>query len=258
MMYSITVGFAAQLTEWIASECGNPQQNLRKIVLREKWSIPICFLANSSFLCPWLFVSSQPNASTHVEAHEVLCNRLITTHAWKQGPACTIGHMKGHARTSHLACRTNQQCFERGTSRLWNAFRTHNHDILIDIADQGKKFVQALANIGCFTGQSPHIIQLNEKGLAPRLRTTGHSRLPQGFPVNRNHPSWHPSSVRDHWLLLQSVNMWITLCSRLLHQWDPSLELRTTTADTDHWTPERNVARMACDTRYLEIQHGRG
>merc|ERR1712007_135089 len=73
-----------------------------------------------------------------------------------------------HELLTSLAEQTNN-VLEEETSPLWKALRTHNHDMLTDIADQGdKKSVQALANNGCFTGKSPHIIQLNQCGLTPR------------------------------------------------------------------------------------------
>jgi len=72
-----------------------------------------------------------------------------------------------HELLTSLAEQTNN-VLEEETSPLWKALQTHNHDILIDIADQGdKKSVEALANNGCFTGKSPHIMQLNQGGFSP-------------------------------------------------------------------------------------------
>jgi len=71
-----------------------------------------------------------------------------------------------HELLTSLAEQTNN-VLEEETSRLWKALRAHNHDFLIDIADKGKKPVQALANTGCFTGKSPPIVQLNQRGCAP-------------------------------------------------------------------------------------------
>jgi len=67
-----------------------------------------------------------------------------------------------------IAEQTNN-VLEKETSRLWEALRTHNHDLMIGTAAQGgKKSVQALANNGCFTGKSPRIIQLNQREFTAR------------------------------------------------------------------------------------------
>merc|ERR1712007_220845 len=75
------------------------------------------------------------------------------------------------------------------------AIRTHNHDVMIDGADQpGQKSVQiqALASNGGFTGKSPRTIQLNQRAFSPRMLA---SHPPtQGSPM-MGHPRNSPPQV---------------------------------------------------------------
>jgi len=70
-----------------------------------------------------------------------------------------------HQLLTSLAEQTNI-ALEEETSRLWEALRTHNHDVMIGNADEGgKKCVQVqMANNGGFTQKSPRMIQVNQTG----------------------------------------------------------------------------------------------
>jgi len=68
-----------------------------------------------------------------------------------------------HQLITSLAEQTNL-ALEEEASCLWEGLRTHNHDIMIDSAEQtGKKSIQiqALAGNGGFPGKRPRTIQLN-------------------------------------------------------------------------------------------------
>merc|ERR1712007_43573 len=100
--------------------------------------------------------------STHESGMTEIVHGLNEERAERQGQE------KAMQLLTSLAEQTNN-VLEEETSPLWKALRTYNHDILIDIADQGdKKSVQALVNNGCFTGKSLHIIQLNHREFTPR------------------------------------------------------------------------------------------
>merc|ERR1712007_14709 len=96
-----------------------------------------------------------------------------------------------HQLLTTLAEQTNI-ALEEEVSRLWEAIRTHNHDVMIDGADQpGQKSVQiqALASNGGFTGKSPRTIQLNQRAFSPRMLA---SHPPtQGSPMMAI-PETHP------------------------------------------------------------------
>merc|ERR1712064_230977 len=74
-----------------------------------------------------------------------------------------MGDNAMHQLLTTLAEQTNIALEEEAT-RLWEALRTHNHDIMIDSADQGGQKnvkIQALAGNACVTGKNPRTIQLN-------------------------------------------------------------------------------------------------
>lgn len=70
-----------------------------------------------------------------------------------------------HQLLTSLAEQTNT-ALEQETSRLWEALRTHNHDVMIGNSDDGgQKGVQVqVANNGGFTQKSPRMIQVNQRG----------------------------------------------------------------------------------------------
>jgi len=101
--------------------------------------------------------------STHESGITEIVHGLDEERAERQGQEEAMHDLL----TSHAAQTNN--VLEKETSPLWTALRTHNHDMLIDIADQGdERSVQAVTNQGCFTGKSPHILQMNQGGFTPR------------------------------------------------------------------------------------------
>jgi len=79
-----------------------------------------------------------------------------------------------HQLITTLAEQTNT-ALEEEASRLWEALRTHNHDIMIDSADQADKKsvqIQALAGNGGFAGKSPRTIQLNPTPFSSTIPAT--------------------------------------------------------------------------------------
>jgi len=70
-----------------------------------------------------------------------------------------------HQLLTSLAEQTNI-ALEEETSRLWEALRTHNHDVMIGNSDEGgKKCVQVqVTNNGGYTQKSPRMIQVNQRG----------------------------------------------------------------------------------------------
>jgi len=129
---------------------------------------------------------NQISRSTHEPGMSEMARRLNDECAQRQMEDNAM-----HQLLTTLAEQTNI-ALEEEVSRLWEAIRTHNHDVMIDGADQpGQKSVQiqALASNGGFTGKSPRTIQLNQRAFSPRMLA---SHPPtQGSPM-MGHPRNSP------------------------------------------------------------------
>jgi len=95
-----------------------------------------------------------------------------------------------HQLLTTLAEQTNI-ALEEEVARLWEGLRTHNHDIMIDSADQpGKKSfqIQTVAN-NAVTGRVPQKIQLNQRAYPPasypasQESPMSHRPLPEESPM---------------------------------------------------------------------------
>jgi len=102
-----------------------------------------------------------------------------------------MGDNAMHQLLTTLAEQTNIALEEEAT-RLWEALRTHNHDIMIDSADQGGQKnvkIQALAGNGGFTGKNPRTIQLNPpSGQATPMMSYKEPAMPAIHPSAQESP----------------------------------------------------------------------
>jgi len=116
---------------------------------------------------------------------------------------CAQRQMEDNAMRQLLTTLAEQTniALEEESARLWEALRTHNHDVMIDSADQqGHKSVQiqALASNGGFTGKSPRMIQLNQGALSPRMPAS-HLPSPMGhIALSPQNPSTQVSPSMSH------------------------------------------------------------
>merc|ERR1719488_84308 len=103
---------------------------------------------------------NQTNRNTHDSGMSEMARRLNEECAQRQTEDNAM-----HQLLTSLAEQTNI-ALEEETSRLWEALRTHNHDVMIGNSDEGgKKCVQVqVANNGGFTQKSPRMIQVNQRG----------------------------------------------------------------------------------------------
>merc|ERR1712137_919154 len=109
----------------------------------------------------------QIGRSTHESDMSEMMRRLNDECVERQ-----MGDNAMHQLITSLAEQTNL-ALEEEASGLWEALRTHNHDIMIDSAEQaGTKTVkiQALAGSGGFTGKSPRTIQINPMPFSQPMR----------------------------------------------------------------------------------------
>merc|ERR1712064_128479 len=121
---------------------------------------------------------NQIGRSTHESGMSEMMHRLNDECAERQ-----MGDNVMHQLISSLAEQTNL-ALEEEASQLWEALRTHNHDIMIDSAEQaGKKSIQiqALAGNGGCPGKSRRTIQLNP--------------MPFSSPMPATHPSGQESPM---------------------------------------------------------------
>merc|ERR1719240_683132 len=106
-----------------------------------------------------------------------------------------------HQLLTTLAEQTNI-ALEEEVARLWEGLRTHNHDIMIDSAEQqpGKKSfqIQTVAN-NAVTGRVPQKIQLNQRAFPPasypasQESPMSHRQLTEESPMISHRPLTPPN-----------------------------------------------------------------